>query len=531
MVTSDLEVAGSQCAVQITQDCDAGTREIVEAVNPSAITIDCGDRGIPPFMSSAHGIGAQQELLLGGKSSDSNTISKDRFTSSSPCACTPASPLACDTSSSSADTSTPSTPTTAKKQSWCADVNLKTLLFHFGPAFVVSVAYIDPGNFATNISAGSQFGYSLVWVLLWSNIIAMFVQCMSAKLGIATSKNLPELCAARFSRGVNWFLWVVAVIAVMATDLAEFLGGVYGFYFLFNIPVYAGAALTAVISLAVAYLNGKAQRLLELLVGLFVAVITLSYVVELFLAKPSWWLTLQHMAVPAVPSPRGDAVRLSVGMLGATVMPHVVYLHSELVQHRQGKEIEHTLAQRSRHYFLEKIDVFVAMSVAGVVNAAMLVVSAAVFGANSLSVVSIEDAHKSLSPLLGALSGAAFGVALLMSGLSSSTVGTISGEVIINGFVGLKVPLWLRRLITMTPGLAILISGADPMSALVYSQVSLSFALPAALIPLIILVTSRDVMGSMVVGRVTACLGWVVVSVIVVLNCLLLVFLGLDLFG
>lgn len=394
----------------------------------------------------------------------------------------------------------------------------RQLLKFLGPAFIVSVAYIDPGNFATNISGGSEFNYTLIWVILWSNIMAIFLQCMSAKLGIATGHNLPEMCGIIFPKKVNWFLWICAELAAMATDLAEFLGGTLGFYLLFRIPMVYAGLLTGVITYLIVYLEKYGQRIVEAVITVLVTVISIAYTIELFLAKPNWGEVGIHTLIPMLPN--GEAVLIAVGMLGATVMPHVIYLHSQLVQSRNN--INDSTENKLKHLKMEKIDIAVAMNIAFIVNAAMVVVSAAVFYRNGMAVDTIEQAHKSLEPLVGSLSSGAFGIALLASGLSSSAVGTLAGQTIMKGFVNLNIPLNIRRLITMTPAMIIICLGINPMKALVLSQVSLSFALPLAIIPMILITGRKDLMGDLVNKPLTKVVGWIITSVIIGLNVVLL---------
>jgi manganese transport protein len=386
-----------------------------------------------------------------------------------------------------------------------------------GPAFIVSVAYIDPGNFATNISGGSLFNYSLVWVVLWSNLMAIFLQIMSAKLGIATEKNLTQMCREVFSKRTNVVLYIVAAFASMATTMAEFLGGVLGFYLLLGIPLPAGALLTAVITFCIVCLQRYGQRLVEIVITLLVAVICGAYTIELFLSKPDWPQAALHTLLPSLPS--GQAVLIAVGMLGATVMPHVIYLHSQLVQYRNGCK---TFEEKARHLRMEKIDIIIAMNIAFIVNAAMVIVSATVFYSRGLAVTSIEMAHKSLEPLLGALSSGAFGVALLASGFSSATVGAMAGETVMDGFIDLKMPLYLRRLLTMLPGFAVVLAGVNPMKALLLSQVSLSFALPLAIIPMLIITGRKNLMGGFVNKPWVKVLGAAIASAIIGMNLVLL---------
>lgn len=385
-----------------------------------------------------------------------------------------------------------------------------------GPAFVVSVAYIDPGNFATNITGGSRFNYDLIWVILASNLMAIFLQTMSAKLGIATGRTLPDLCAELFTRRTNLLLWTVAVFAAAATVLAEMLGGALGLYLLFGIPIPLAGVLTAILTLGICAMGKYGQQKVELIITALVAVISFSYVVELFLAGPDWTLVAIHTVVPRL-NPQSALV--AVGMLGATVMPHVIYLHSGLVLSRRDP---YSLDKQRHHYRMEKVDVAVAMNIAFMVNAAMVVVAAAVFCSRGMAVTTITQAHLSLQPLLGSMSSAAFAIALLASGLSSSTVGAIAGDCILAGFRGPKMPLWLQRVITMGPAVIIIGVIADPLNVLVLSQVALSFALPLAIIPLLVIASRKDIMGEFVNRRVTKVMGWMIASLIIALNVYLL---------
>lgn len=396
---------------------------------------------------------------------------------------------------------------------------IRNLFKFLGPAFIVSVAYIDPGNFATNISGGAIFNYTLLWVILWSNLMAIFLQIMSAKLGIATDCNLTEMCRTVFSKRINWCFWIVAEGVAIATTIAEFLGGTLGIYLLFNIPLPIAGTLTALITFFITYMQKYGQRIVEYIIGGLIAIICVAYTIELFLAKPNWGDVAVHALIPSLPN--GQALLIAVGMLGATVMPHVIYLHSQLVQCR-NKEL--TIEEKKKHLFMEKIDVVLAMNIALIVNAAMVIVSAAVFHKNGVVVDSIEQAHKSLEPLLGALSSGAFGLALLASGLSSSTVAAMSGETVMDGFVDVKIPLNLKRLITMAPGFIIILLGVNPMKALVLSQVCLSFALPVAIIPLIIITSKKELMGEFVNKTWVKILGCIIASIIIIMNIVLLFF-------
>ena len=396
-------------------------------------------------------------------------------------------------------------------------IKVKQLVKFLGPAFVVSVAYIDPGNFATNISGGSTFNYTLIWVILWSNLLAIFLQTMSAKLGIATGHNLPEMCAKVFPKAVNWIFWIIAEIGAMATDLAEFLGGTLGLYLLFHIPMIYAGLLTGLITFIICYLEKYGQKVIEIIVAALVTVICIAYTIELFLAKPDWTQVGIHTIIPMLPN--GAAVFIAVGMLGATVMPHVIYYHSQLVQHRSTNSSDEG---KLRHLKMEKIDIAIAMNIAFIVNAAMLVVSAAVFYRNGMAVNTIQQAHKSLQPLLGSLSSGAFGIALLASGLSSSAVGTLAGQTIMKGFVNLSIPTNVRRIITMMPALVIIALGINPIYALVLSQVALSFILPFPIIQMLTIAKRKDLMGILVNKRFVKSLGVLIATAIIALNAVLL---------
>jgi manganese transport protein len=416
--------------------------------------------------------------------------------------------------------------------------NLKTrkALYWFGPAFVASIAYIDPGNFATNFAGGTSFGYKLLWVLLWSNLMAILVQYLSAKLGIATGRTLPQNCREHFSRRTSMALWVAAELSALATDLAEFLGAAMGFYLLFGgyflhlglartTVMFLAAIVSAVCVFAILALELRGYRSLEIGIMVFVLMIGVCYLVEIFLVHPDWGQIAYHTVVPMIDR---KSIYIAVGMLGATVMPHVVYLHSGLVQPRLAAEeqSEHTsqirYLRRLRHLRLEALDVFAAMNGAWLVNSAMIIVAAAAFGGSGRTDMSIEEAHRTLGPLLGPASATIFAVALLCSGLSSSTVGTLAGQMILEGFLNVRFSIFLRRLLTLLPAMVVIGLGLDPIRILVLSQVVLSFTLPFALIPLLILCSRRQVMREFTNGATTAFLGWLTVSIIIVLNVVLL---------
>ncbi len=392
------------------------------------------------------------------------------------------------------------------------------LLPFLGPAFIACVAYIDPGNFATNIAGGSKYGYTLVWVIVASNLMAMLIQMLSAKLGIATGRNLPEVCRERFSRRLSFGLWVQAEAIAMATDLAEFLGAALGFHLLLGVPLFPAAVLTGIAAFAILGLQRFGFRPLEAVIASIVGVIGVCYVAELFFAKPPLGTVFHHAVVPEFAG--SGSIVLAVGIIGATVMPHVIYLHSALMQNRIVPEDE---AQAKKLLRYTRIDVLIAMTIAGVINIAMLVMAASVFFKSGLhNVSSLEGAHRTLNPILGGAASALFALALLASGLSSSAVGTLAGQVVMQGFIRRRIPIWVRRLVTMLPAFVVIGIGADPSRTLVVSQVVLSFGIPFALIPLVIFTSRREVMGGLVNKRLTTALACVVAAVISGLNIYLL---------
>jgi manganese transport protein len=387
--------------------------------------------------------------------------------------------------------------------------------WYLGPAFVASVAYMDPGNFATNIEGGARFGYQLLWVLLWSNAMAILVQYLAAKLGIATGRTLPENCRAEFPRLATIGLWLAAEVSAMATDLAEFLGAALGFYLLFGIPMLPAAILTGVCVMSILAIEQFGFQWLERVIMSFVGAIGISYAIEMVLSRPSWGPILKHTIVPEI---HFSSIYLAVSMLGATVMPHVVYLHSALVLPRR----EPRDREGHHHRKMELLDVLLAMNGAWLINSAMVVMAAAVFFGNGIHISSIEAAHETLGPLLGKFAGVTFAVALLCSGLSSSTVGTMAGQVILQGFMNLRISIFLRRLVTMIPAILVIAWGLDPLKTLVLSQAVLSFCLPFAIIPLLLLTRRRDLMGAHANQRVTNLLAVASAVVILAMNIWLL---------
>ena len=396
---------------------------------------------------------------------------------------------------------------------------LARLLPFLGPAFIASVAYVDPGNFATNIQGGAQFGYVLLWVVMASNLMAMLIQALSAKLGIATGLNLAEHCRAHFPQPVVWGMWLLMEIVAIATDLAEFLGAALGFNLLFGIPLWLAGILTAVATFLILGLERYGFRPLEAVISVLVGIIAASYLIETVLDKPDWGQLLFHAVVPQFSGP--ESVLLATGILGATVMPHVIFLHSSLTQ---GRIVVREPVQLRRLFRYEVVDVVVAMGVAGLINAAMLIMAAATFHrAGMHDVGTIEEAHRTLEPLLGSAASWIFAISLLASGLSSSSVGTMSGQIIMQGFLHRRIPVWIRRLVTMVPSLIVIGIGLDPTRTLVISQVVLSFGLPFAIVPLILFTSRRDLMGVLVNRRLTTVLVSVIAALIVALNLYLLV--------
>ncbi|OHV09694.1 Nramp family divalent metal transporter [Kushneria phosphatilytica] len=394
---------------------------------------------------------------------------------------------------------------------------IRRLLPFLGPAFIAAVAYIDPGNFATNIQAGSTYGYMLLWVVLVSNLMAILIQSMSAKLGIATGRNVPEVCRERFSRPVTIGLWIQAEIIAIATDLAEFIGGALGLYLLFGIPLFPAAVITGIFSFALLELQRRGFRPLEAGITAMVGIVVVSFAYEVVIARPDGSALLAGLTTPRFEGT--DSVLLAAGILGATVMPHVIYLHSALTQRRVVGRSED---ERKRIFRFEFIDILIAMGVAGLINGAMLVMAAGLFFGSDVTISTLEGAFAHLDDKVGPLAAILFGVGLLASGFSSSSVGTMSGQIVMQGFINRRIPIFLRRLITMGPPLIILGFGLDPTSALVLSQVILSFGIPFALIPLLLFCSNRELMGSLVNHRLTTLLAWAIAAIIITLNVFLL---------
>ena len=396
--------------------------------------------------------------------------------------------------------------------------SIRGYLAFAGPAVVASIAYMDPGNFATNIQAGARYGYGLLWVVLLANLIAMLFQALSAKLGIATERNLPELCHDHFSQPIVWAMWVVSEIAAMATDLAEFLGGAIGLSLLFGMPLLAGMLVTGVIVYGLLMLERFGFRPVELIIGNLVALIALCYLIEMFIAPVDWHLAAIHLVLPELPD--AQALLLSVGIIGATVMPHAVYLHSGLTQARIPSRDDSDKRMLVR---ISNVEVIIALAIAGLVNMSMVMMASGAFHLGHSDVAEIETAYYTLAPLLGSAAAGIFLLSLLASGVSSSTVGTMAGQVIMQGFVGFRIPIWVRRLVTMIPAFVIVALGANATNALVISQVVLSIALPLPMIALLIFTRRKDIMGPFANGGATNVAAVVGTVVILLLNIVLIV--------
>lgn len=384
-----------------------------------------------------------------------------------------------------------------------------------GPAFIAAIGYIDPGNFATNIQAGASFGYTLLWVVVWANIMAMLIQLLSAKLGIATGKNLAEHIRDRFPRPAVWAYWVQAEIIAMATDLAEFIGAAIGFKLLLGVTLLEGAVLTGIATFLILMLQKRGQKPLELVIAGLLIFVAAAYIVELIFSQPELAALGRGMLVPDLPN--RDAVFLAAGVLGATIMPHVIYLHSSLTQ-TAGED------SKASRYAATKLDVAIAMTIAGFVNLAMMATAAAAFHFNGYgSIAEIEQAYLTLQPLLGNAAATIFGLSLVAAGLSSTVVGTLAGQVVMQGFVRFYIPIWVRRTVTMLPSFIVILAGMDATRILVMSQVLLSFGIALALVPLLAFTGNKELMGEMVNSKLIQVLGKMIVLVVVGLNTYLLI--------
>jgi manganese transport protein len=394
---------------------------------------------------------------------------------------------------------------------------LRATLTMLGPAFVASVAYVDPGNFATNLQGGAEFGYLLLWVVLVANLMAMLIQYLSAKLGLATDHNLPELCRMHFPRWTSFALWVQAEVMAMATDIAEFLGAAVGLNLLFGVPLLPAGLITGVITFAILELQAHGVRRFELAITALLGIVFAGFLYEALRIGPSVHQSLSGL-VPGLSG--SSSIYLAVGIIGATVMPHAIYLHSELTQHRMPVRDD---GERRRVIRFERLDVIIALGLAGLVNLAMLAVAAKLLHGSGAGTTTIQHAHHEFERVLGGGAAITFAVALLASGLSSSSVGTYAGQVVMAGFINVRIHVLLRRVVTMIPALIVLAVGVSPTSALVLSQVVLSFGIPFALVPLVLLTARRDVMGVHVNSALTSALAYGVAALITVMNVFLIV--------
>ncbi|QHT48486.1 divalent metal cation transporter [Bacillus sp. SB49] len=415
--------------------------------------------------------------------------------------------------------SSTSTTTSAAEAVLRGDVKgLKRLLPFLGPAFIAAVAYIDPGNFATNIAAGSTFGYQLLWVIAFSNLMAVLIQSMSAKLGIATGRNLPEVARDRFSKKTSIFLWIQSELVIIATDLAEFIGAALGLHLIFGIGMVPSAVITALASFAVLEMQRRGYRAFETTISAMVLMVVLAFALQTFFAHPDWTEVGHGIAVPSFEGT--DSIILAAGILGATVMPHAIYLHSALTNKRV---VGRTEKEKKQIFRFEFIDIVLAMIIAGAINMSMLVIAAALFFDRDMRIDDLTVMFNELGSTLGPFTAILFGLGLLIAGLSSSSVGTMSGDVVMQGFIRKSINLYLRRAITMIPPLAIILSGVNATKALVASQVVLSFGIAFALVPLIMFTSNREIMGGLKNHRVTTAAAWVISFIVILLNAYLIV--------
>jgi manganese transport protein len=403
----------------------------------------------------------------------------------------------------------------------------RAYLVFAGPAVIASIAYVDPGNFATNIQAGARYGYGLLWVVLLANLIAMLFQALSAKLGIVTGRNLAEMCRDHFPRPIVLAMWVASEIAAMATDLAEFLGGAIGLSLLFQMPLLAGMIVTGIVTYGLLMVEGFGFRPIELIIGSMVTVIALCYLAEMFIVQVDWASAAFHTVVPQIAD--AQALLLAVGIIGATVMPHAVYLHSGLTQARMPVRDD---TERRKVLRFSNQEVVIALALAGLVNMAMVMMASSAFHTGHPDVAEIETAYHTLTPLLGVGAAGVFLLSLIASGISASTVGTMAGQMIMQGFVGFGIPILVRRLVTMLPAFVVVALGVNATNALVVSQVVLSIALPLPMIALLIFTGRRDIMGDFTNGRITRMAALIGTAVVLVLNFFLIAqTLGLEIPG
>lgn len=396
----------------------------------------------------------------------------------------------------------------------------KKVLAFFGPAYMISVGYMDPGNWATDIAGGSQFGYQLLWVLLMSNIMALLLQSLSARLGIVSRRDLAQASRETYSKGINYFLYGLAEIAIAACDLAEVLGMAIGLQLLFDIPLLWGVSITMLDTFLLLFLLNKGIKKMEAFIIALIAIIGMSFLAEMFFAKPD----IAQVAAGLIPSiPNSAALYIAIGIIGATVMPHNLYLHSSLVQTRKFERTFKGIKQAIRYNF---VDSFIALNLAFFVNAAILILAAATFFDNGLhEIADIQDAHKMLEPLLGtSWASVLFALALIAAGQSSTITGTLAGQIVMEGYLNLRIQPWVRRIVTrliaiLPAFLTILYFGEESTGKLLlFSQVVLSLQLGFAIVPLIHFVSDKRKMGEFAIGKFTKTASWVIALVIVSLN-------------
>jgi manganese transport protein len=394
---------------------------------------------------------------------------------------------------------------------------IRSALLFTGPAVIASIAYMDPGNFATNIQAGARYGYALLWVVLLANLVAMLFQALSAKLGIVTGHNLAELCREQFPRPAVWAMWGVSEVAAMATDLAEFLGGAIGLSLLFQIPLFTGMLITGIVTYGILLFERRGYRPLELIIGSLVGLIGICYLIEMFIAPVSWGVAARHTVLPQMPD--AAALTISVGIIGATVMPHAVYLHSGLTQ---GRAPARNDTERRKLLRFSNREVVIALAVAGLVNMAMVIMASSAFHAGHSDVAEIQTAYHTLAPLFGIGAAGVFLLSLIASGVSSSVVGTMAGQMIMQGFIGFRIPIAVRRLLTMIPAFVVVGLGVNATTALIISQVVLSLALPLPMIALVSFTRRADIMGGFANRILTNVAAYVCTAVVLLLNFILL---------
>ncbi|WDI79104.1 Nramp family divalent metal transporter [Candidatus Purcelliella pentastirinorum] len=394
--------------------------------------------------------------------------------------------------------------------------NKKNRLIILGPAFIAAIGYIDPGNFATNIQAGAAYGYTLLWVVTLANIMAILIQLMSAKLGIATNKNLAEHIRDNLPKPIVWFYWIQAEIIAIATDLAEFLGATIGIKLITNISLSNSAIIVGILTFLILTIQKKGKKTLEIIIGILLLLVATAYLIELFYSKPKLSLLIKGLIIPSLPTT--NSVFLSAGILGATIMPHVIYLHSSLTQYKTN------IGTKKELYASTKIDIAIAMTIASFINLAMLTTSSAVFYYHGITkITDLNQAYLTLKPLLNQAAATIFGLSLIAAGISSTVVGTLAGQIMMQGFINFYIPVWIRRIITILPSFIIILIKLNPTTILVISQVLLSFGISLALIPLLSFTGNKKLMGELVNSKLLQKTGWIIVIFIITINLYLII--------